>query len=168
MSNSSAADGSTSKGKIPLDMFKTDSPDAVGGIIGSSSMSTTFAFRLSDKCNASPYRKDNGKKKDVRAISTLYIGQEDKTNKNLVYLVDENLSVLEPNANNDFITDIKGTNKYIIDLIGFSGIVKAPVRITMFQNDPDQSTNPYQDIIYQTTLQSKSMYTDNVRDLHTI
>lgn len=162
--------GSAGKGRIPLDMFKTESLDEVGGIIGSGSMSTTFCFRLSDKVKAVQRVISNNDRYTDNYISTLMLGQSKRDDSNKVYLVDETMTVVEPKLNRYYDTDIVGQESYIIDSVGFIGVVKAPVRITMFGRNPDSNgvNDPYDEIVYQVTLQSISQWTNNIRDIHTI
>lgn len=162
--------GSAGKGRIPLDMFKTESLDEVGGIIGSGSMSTTFCFRLSDKVKAVQRVISNNDRYTDNYISTLMLGQAKRDDSNKVYLVDETMTVVEPKLNRYYDTDIVGQESYIIDSVGFIGVVKAPVRITMFGRNPDSNgvNDPYDEIVYQVTLQSISQWTNNIRDIHTI
>lgn len=162
---------SAGKGRLPLDIFRQGTEDEVGGIINSSSMSTAFMFRLTDKCTLMKWDKTTGKELGLTNTSTIMLGQENYIQKkpNEVFTLNVATQDLDPTLNTSgYLTDIIGSPSYIIDKIGFEANGKCDVKITCFSSNPDTSLNPSNDVIWQTTLQTTSKFVNQTRQHITI
>jgi len=164
---------STNSGRVPMSAFYGD-VDEVGQLLGSSSLSHAVTFQLTDKCNLEEWDNATADSSTQPSgtftkCSTLYLGQlSAQGTGNTRYMWNPwkstQLSSYDPGP---FVTDTNGCGNYIIDAIGIYSLGKAPIRITAFSADPTQ-VNPYNTIIWQTTLQSQSMFSGNIRDWLTV
>ncbi|AXF96044.1 hypothetical protein [Spiroplasma phoeniceum] len=156
---------SKNQGNIPLDVFRYNTQDEVNDIINASSSNTSMAFTLTDKIKLHKYNKENGTSLGYQNVSSIYLGQYDYEDNNIVYLADGQFEAFSALSEN-FLTDINGYT-YIIDAIGFYNIGKTACKIYMFTDDIDQF-EPFSIMDYQISLQTTSLYNNSVRDWLTI
>lgn len=153
--------------RIPLDVFKNGSEDEVGGIVNVSAMTTAICSNLTDKITMRTYSTKDGSVSDKDNVySSVYIKQKLINDKgvNVRPLISEASFATDP-LSKDAITDTIGVGKYIIDAIELISVAKMPVRLTTFSEDPDNVSDPYDSVNWQTTIQTKAMLTGNVRDI---
>lgn len=152
------------KGLVPMDAFRQDTEDEVGGIISSSSITTNFLFSLTDKILVDEWSKSQNKIITSKVyISSVMLGQTkniitgNENDKDIIYIANPNYTVALPPTTNTDKTDIIGSTGYILEIVGFTGIGKNAVRISAYGNDPDKVNNPYNSMIWQTSIKSFAM-----------
>ncbi|WP_338989828.1 hypothetical protein [Spiroplasma endosymbiont of Seladonia tumulorum] len=155
------------QGNIPLDAFRYNTQDEVNDIIGASASNTSWAFTLTDKITASMWSKKSKTEygKNYR-ISSVMIPQSFK-DEDSIYLINEESVSLPTMTNENLLTDVVGSGRYIIDAVGFYNLGKTACRIYMFSDDIDLY-DPYSIMSYFVSLQTTSLYNNSVRDWLTL
>lgn len=129
-------DTETTKGKLPLDIFRNDTDDEVSGAIGSNQISQTFHFAITDTFT----RLNEGGEAEL--LNTRELGQKEE-NGGWKY------------SGAEIPTDplLSQDEGFVIDIIGYKGVVKSDYKITFFRNG-----NP----VFQVKQQTRSKFTGSV------
>lgn len=141
---------SAGKGFIPFDLFRNETEDQVGALLGSNSMTTGALLFLTDKIKTNAY-KLTGEKVGTFNFTTLDICQKKQTT-NYAYPIipilsqendftfialDKDEAITFPDPNMEFNPTPDGTlESYVIDFIGLQTIGKVDWKITAYSENP--------------------------------
>ncbi|QED24177.1 hypothetical protein [Spiroplasma citri] len=144
--NSLWKDNSAGKGNIPYDMFRNETEDQVGGLIGSNSLTFGCMLKLTDKIKTH-YYSATGQDLGTKVYSTIDLGQN-RINVNggtdEIVILSQDFQALDKdtpltNLDNklDFNPTADGTlESYVIDLINLQTIGKTNFKITTYSENP--------------------------------
>ncbi|AXF97021.1 hypothetical protein [Spiroplasma phoeniceum] len=144
--NSLWKDNSAGKGNIPYDMFRNETEDQVGGLIGSNSLTFGCMLKLTDKIKTH-YYSATGQDLGTKVYSTIDLGQN-RINVNggtdEIVILSQDFQALDKdtpltNLDNklDFNPTTDGTlESYVIDLINLQTIGKTNFKITTYSENP--------------------------------
>ncbi|ALA97632.1 P123 [Spiroplasma kunkelii CR2-3x] len=144
--NSLWKDKSAGKGNIPYDMFRNETEDQVGGLIGSNSLTFGCMLKLTDKIRTH-YYSSTGTDLGSKVYSTIDLGQN-RINVNngtdeIVILsqdfqaLDKDTKLTDLDTKLEFNPTTDGTlESYVIDLINLQTIGKTNFKITTYSENP--------------------------------
>ncbi|WFG96718.1 hypothetical protein M0C40_01490 [Spiroplasma citri] len=144
--NSLWKDNSAGKGNIPYDMFRNETEDQVGGLIGSNSLTFGCMLKLTDKIKTH-YYSATGQDLGTKVYSTIDLGQN-RINVNggtdEIVILSQDFQALDKdtpltNLDNklDFNPTADGTlESYVINLINLQTIGKTNFKITTYSENP--------------------------------
>ncbi|WP_353487113.1 hypothetical protein, partial [Spiroplasma phoeniceum] len=144
--NSLWNDTSKGKGNIPYDMFRNETEDQVGGLIGSNSLTFGCMLKLTDKIRTH-YYSSTGQDLGTKVYSTIDLGQN-RINVNggadEIVILSQDFQALDKdtkltNLDNKLEfnpTEDGALESYVIDLINLQTIGKTNFKITTYSENP--------------------------------
>lgn len=134
------------QGYIPYDMFRNETEDQVGGLIGSNSLTFGCMLKLTDKIRTH-YYSSTGDDLGTKIYSTIDLGQNridiNGGNDEIVILsqdfqaLDKDTKLTNLDNKLEFNPTVDGTlESYVIDLINLQTIGKTNFKITTYSENP--------------------------------
>lgn len=144
--NSLWSESSKGKGNIPYDMFRNETEDQVGGLLGSNSLTFGCMLKLTDKIRTH-YYSSTGQDLGTKVYSTIDLGQNRinvNGGKDEIVILSQDFQALDKdtkltNLDNklEFNSTTDGTlESYVIDLINLQTIGKTNFKITTYSENP--------------------------------
>ncbi len=159
------ADGN---GLVPFDLFKNNTDDTSGQLYGTNTITTAFAFNLSDKIKLRPtdIATNTYENNAPEEISTRELGQfkqtTDGSTPTQMYLVNASIGLVNPIQ--DFNQKPLDERGYLIDSFLMNSINKSDYKLTFFSQPSNYEGDISNDnSIWTGTWVSVSKMSDNIR-----